>query len=278
MPAQRTPDMREHSTEVRMDAPLLPQLAIISPMPQTLTFPNSQRKCCEDRQQTGQDNVPQKKQRQAGLSKTISQKWKNLSEADQQYWEDLAKEKKRVHQEMYPGYVYRPQHVRDKNGRVRNKKYIRFHIPVALPRLSCTSSPTHLHAISRQTSTANTLFDFDYFPGSHSSNIPVNETGLQVLPHTPLWVESQADCESSQSSDLMQSLFSLPTHDLKAGQSPPPTSEESSPISGPVTPSSVLLNHPTFAQLSVFDHTLPSNFNVQIATPSDMNPKHSSYP
>ncbi|KIK60497.1 hypothetical protein GYMLUDRAFT_43821 [Collybiopsis luxurians FD-317 M1] len=404
MPAQRTRDIREHSMEVRTDAPSLPQLAIISPTPRTLTFPNShslnftpystpsnspfepdlnsldiaspassylptppastrtpspdstvsvfspssdrgsesfdaerrpkkddgshikrpenafilfRRKCCEDRQQAGQDNGPQKKQRQADLSKTISQKWKNLSEADRQYWEDLAKEKKREHQEMYPGYVYRPQRARDKDGRVRNKKYTKrvrgggkarqmtetdeqatyvvpfprpisssappvayhtVHIPVVLPRLSCTSSPTHSHAIGRQTSAAGTLFDFDYFPGSHSSNIPVNETGLQGLPRAPLWIESQADCEPSQSSDLMRSLFSLPTHDLEAGQPPPPTSEESSPISGPVTPSSVLLNHPTFAQLSVFDHTLPSNFNVQIATPSDMNPKHSSYP
>ena len=37
---------------------------------------------------------PTKKQRQADLSKTISQQWKSLSADERQYWEDLAKEKK----------------------------------------------------------------------------------------------------------------------------------------------------------------------------------------
>ncbi|KAJ3719583.1 hypothetical protein DFJ43DRAFT_1005375, partial [Lentinula guzmanii] len=49
-------------------------------------------------------------------TKTISQKWKSLSKKDRQYWEDLAKEKKKVHREMYPNYVFRPQRVRDKDG------------------------------------------------------------------------------------------------------------------------------------------------------------------
>ena len=276
------------------------------------------RKCCEDRQQTGQDNGPQKKQRQAELSKTISQKWKNLSAADRQYWEDLAKEKKREHQEMYPDYVYRPQRMRDRDGRVRNKKYTKrvrgagktrqvtetnehatyvvplprptsssappvayhtIHIPVVLPRPTCPSS-SRSHTSGLQTSAVPGLFDFDYFPGSRSSDTFVNGKELQVLlPHTPLEIESRPNCEPSQTPDLMRSLFSLPTQNSEAGQPPPPpTSEESSPISGPVTPSSVLLSHPTFAQLSAFDQILPSNFNVQIATPSDMNPKHSSYP
>ncbi|KAJ3810054.1 hypothetical protein F5876DRAFT_42597 [Lentinula aff. lateritia] len=84
------------------------------------------RKCCEDQQQVEEEcNGPttRKKQRQADLSKAISRKWKSLSKNDRQYWEDLAKEKKRVHQEKYPGYVFRPQRVRDKDGRARNKKY-----------------------------------------------------------------------------------------------------------------------------------------------------------
>ena len=59
------------------------------------------RKCCEDRnlaQGAGDagdgDGSPTKKQRQADLSKTISQQWKCLSPEERQYWEDLAKEKK----------------------------------------------------------------------------------------------------------------------------------------------------------------------------------------
>lgn len=76
------------------------------------------RKCCEDRQ--AQDEAddgasgPVKKQRQADLSKTISQQWKSLSAEERVYWEELAKEKKKEHEAMYPNYVYRPQRVKDK--------------------------------------------------------------------------------------------------------------------------------------------------------------------
>ena len=60
------------------------------------------RKCCEDRNLAqgagdagdGDASAPTKKQRQADLSKTISQQWKSLSSDERQYWEDLAKEKK----------------------------------------------------------------------------------------------------------------------------------------------------------------------------------------
>ncbi|TFK39213.1 hypothetical protein BDQ12DRAFT_585194, partial [Crucibulum laeve] len=55
-----------------------------------------------------------KKQRQADLSKTISQQWKGLSPEERQYWEQLAKEKKKEHEQMYPNYVYRPQRAKDK--------------------------------------------------------------------------------------------------------------------------------------------------------------------
>ncbi|KAI0915962.1 hypothetical protein AcV5_003426 [Taiwanofungus camphoratus] len=76
------------------------------------------RKCCEERQaqDDADDNAsgPVKKQRQADLSKTISQQWKTLSSEERQYWEGLAKEKKKEHEAMYPNYVYRPQRVKDK--------------------------------------------------------------------------------------------------------------------------------------------------------------------
>ena len=61
------------------------------------------RKCCEDRNlaqgagdagEVDGSTQPTKKQRQADLSKTISQQWKSLSAEERQFWEDLAKEKK----------------------------------------------------------------------------------------------------------------------------------------------------------------------------------------
>ncbi|EIW54712.1 uncharacterized protein TRAVEDRAFT_66303 [Trametes versicolor FP-101664 SS1] len=76
------------------------------------------RKCCEDRQAAREEEEstsgPVKKQRQADLSKTISQQWKSLPAEERQYWEDLAKEKKKEHEAMYPNYVYRPQRNKDK--------------------------------------------------------------------------------------------------------------------------------------------------------------------
>ncbi|KAJ7041420.1 hypothetical protein C8F04DRAFT_925562, partial [Mycena alexandri] len=90
------------------------------------------RKCCEDRAAVSAPssmasgpssadspslaaNAPGKKQRQADLSKTISQQWKALSPEDRSYWENLAKEKKREHETLHPDYVYRPQRSGAKN-------------------------------------------------------------------------------------------------------------------------------------------------------------------
>ncbi|KAJ7720638.1 hypothetical protein B0H16DRAFT_1255373, partial [Mycena metata] len=92
------------------------------------------RKCCEDRASGSVSapssmasgpssadspslaaNAPGKKQRQADLSKTISQQWKALSPEDRSYWENLAKEKKREHETLHPNYVYRPQRSGAKN-------------------------------------------------------------------------------------------------------------------------------------------------------------------
>ncbi|KAI0765896.1 hypothetical protein BD413DRAFT_673123 [Trametes elegans] len=76
------------------------------------------RQRCTERQTAREEEAsvsgPVKKQRQADLSKTISQQWKSLSAEDRQYWENLAKEKKKEHEKMYPNYVYRPQRNKDK--------------------------------------------------------------------------------------------------------------------------------------------------------------------
>ncbi|KAJ6578472.1 hypothetical protein B0H19DRAFT_1062954 [Mycena capillaripes] len=92
------------------------------------------RKCCEDRALSSTSapssiasapssadspslavNAPGKKQRQADLSKTISQQWKALSPEDRAHWENLAKEKKKEHETLHPDYVYRPQRSSNKN-------------------------------------------------------------------------------------------------------------------------------------------------------------------
>jgi hypothetical protein len=47
-------------------------------------------------------------QASTGISKTIDKEWKSLSAEDRQYWDNLAREKKKEHEAMYPNYVYRP--------------------------------------------------------------------------------------------------------------------------------------------------------------------------
>ena len=89
------------------------------------------RKCCEDRQQAEDSAAavadgPTKKQRQADLSKTISQQWKSLSAEERQFWEQMAKDKKKEHEQLYPNYVYRPQRAKDKDGKTKNKKTKKF--------------------------------------------------------------------------------------------------------------------------------------------------------
>lgn len=83
------------------------------------------RKCCEDRQQALDEvddaSAPVKKQRQADLSKMISQQWKGLSSEEKQKWEELAKEKKKEHEALYPNYVYRPQRTKTKDKLKKGK-------------------------------------------------------------------------------------------------------------------------------------------------------------
>ncbi|KAJ3760013.1 hypothetical protein EV360DRAFT_81595 [Lentinula raphanica] len=79
------------------------------------------RKCCEDEEASSQGVT--KRKRQADLSKLISQQWKALTTEERRYWEDRAEERKKIHQKMYPDYVFRPQRVRDQDGKARNKKY-----------------------------------------------------------------------------------------------------------------------------------------------------------
>lgn len=85
------------------------------------------RKCCEDRAaalSAGADSADiddKKKERQADLSKTISAQWRSLSAPQRAYWEDLARQKKKEHEEMYPDYQYRPQRKESTKGKVSKR-------------------------------------------------------------------------------------------------------------------------------------------------------------
>ena len=167
------------------------------------------RKCCEDRQAEEEAAKADgaKKPRQADLSKTISQMWKSLPADERQIWEQMAKDKKKEHAQLYPNYVYRPQRSKDKDGKAKgNKKSslkrldesdsLSFVVPVARPHgrsasvptpppyqsiqipnvyhltPSCPTSPSLLPMISRRSAhpghPEDIMANFDYLPTNNS--------------------------------------------------------------------------------------------------------------
>ena len=181
------------------------------------------RKCCEDRQQAedvaaAAPDGPTKKQRQADLSKTISQQWKSLSPEERQFWEQMAKDKKKEHEQLYPNYVYRPQRAKDKDGKTKNKKSTKkidedsgslsFVVPVHRPHHgrsasaptpppyqsiqipnvyhmtpSCPTSPSLLPMISRRSAhpghPEEVMSSFDYLP--NNSYAPPSFPAFEVI-------------------------------------------------------------------------------------------------
>lgn len=152
------------------------------------------RKCCEDRQQAldeGDDApaAPVKKQRQADLSKMISQQWKGLPAEERQYWEDLAKEKKKEHEQMYPNYVYRPQRVKkSKKGKGRRgddeqdtEDSISFMMPVPSPPRSLSRDHSYAHGHSRRALSAPTpppMYQAIQLPTVYMPSCPPSPTGV----------------------------------------------------------------------------------------------------
>lgn len=195
------------------------------------------RKCCEERAAEEAEGAA-RKQRQADLSKTISQQWKGLSAEERQYWERLAKEKKKEHERLYPDYVYRPQRQRDKDGKVKKNKKRRgeyehdtdsdsvtFVIPrphgrsvsapnrpvlyhsIQIPNVyvspSCPASPStptsQLPMISRRSAhPGHPEEEFDFHPNDN------------LMP--PLFGQGAFEANLSVSSELLRSMFSLDPH------------------------------------------------------------------
>jgi hypothetical protein len=89
------------------------------------------RHCCAERQleeASSPSDKPQKKERQADMSRTISSRWKALSESERAYWIDLAKQRKREHEEKYPNYRYRPSRAKDKANKEKRDPAASFSI------------------------------------------------------------------------------------------------------------------------------------------------------
>ncbi|KAF9256000.1 hypothetical protein L218DRAFT_966773 [Marasmius fiardii PR-910] len=218
------------------------------------------RKCVEEREAAAAAGGD-KKQRQADLSKAISQQWKALSAEERKHWEQLAKEKKKEHEQMYPNYVYRPQRVRDKDGKVRNKKRVKkfaedeeyqtrtvsFVIPPPV-------NNARLHGRSASAPTPPPSFQTIQVPSLYSSNssCPPSPSLLPMISRraahsgNPEDVMQNFDFRPSGSEHLLppaefqqlQIPHSLIDQSSMFSPSTTCSSGPSSPASGPFTPSS----------------------------------------
>ncbi|KAH9478177.1 Transcription factor SOX-21 [Psilocybe cubensis] len=208
------------------------------------------RKCCEDRQAAQDEEAaskgPAKKQRQADLSKTISQQWKSLSPEERKEWENLAKNKKLEHEKRYPNYVYRPQRAKDKDGRPKNGKKLKkldydesasmsFIVPVPRPHgrsasapsqpafqsiqipnvynmAPCPTSPSLLPMISRRSAfpghPEDSASSFDFIPNTNNSFVP---------PSYSIPAQFEA---ALQSSEFLRSMFGTSDQQQSSSGSP----------------------------------------------------------
>jgi hypothetical protein len=246
------------------------------------------RKCCEERAAVAAEDSLDgaRKQRQADLSKTISQQWKCLSSEERHYWEELAKEKKKEHERLYPDYVYRPQRQRDKDGKVKknskkgakrgeydhDEDSVTFVLPETnrVPHgrsISAPNRPLPYHTMIQipnvyvspscptSPSTPNSLLPMisrrSAHPAAHA------EDDFDFRP-----TNNQLFGAEFQSSDLMRNMFNLDSTTTSAPSLRPldmiafnssinsaGSSGPSSPLSGPYTPtSSTMLEH-SFTQI-----------------------------
>ncbi|THH00452.1 hypothetical protein EW026_g2091 [Hermanssonia centrifuga] len=181
------------------------------------------RKCCEDRQQAleeGDDapSAPVKKQRQADLSKTISQQWKGLPADERQYWEDLAKEKKKEHEHMYPNYVYRPQRVKkSKKGKGKHdgeqeaNDGISFIMPVPSPPRSLSRGYSHGHG--RRAASAPTpppTYQTIQLPTVFMPSCPGSPTSVPRISRRTSYIPPPTDCDPSTHFEYLPQDAALP--------------------------------------------------------------------
>jgi hypothetical protein len=229
--------------------------------------------------------------------------WKGLPAEERQKWEQMAKEKKKEHEQMYPDYVYRPQRSKDKDGKTKaNKKSsllkkldesdsLSFVVPVSRPHgrsasvptpppyqsiqipnvyhmtPSCPTSPSLLPMISRRSAhpghPADILANFDYLPSNNYA--PPSFQSSEFLRNIFSTNPGHRNNEQSLTIGLQDALL-LPAHHIVSPSSPhgSGSSGPSSPSSGPYTPTSSLLPPNDFLMPSTGDPTLDAQAQAEM--------------
>ncbi|KAI0338062.1 hypothetical protein BDW22DRAFT_1307750, partial [Trametopsis cervina] len=182
------------------------------------------RKCCEDRNQALEESVvdetlpgPVKKQRQADLSKTISQQWKSLSADERAYWEEMAKEKKKEHEQMYPNYVYRPQRVKKgrkgkgrRDGEQETDDGISFIMPVPSPPRSLSRDAAHSGRRAVSAPTPPPAYQTIQLPTVFMPSCPPSPSGVPRISRRTSYIPPPTDNDPSTSFEYMPHDSVLP--------------------------------------------------------------------
>ncbi|KAJ7209023.1 hypothetical protein B0H12DRAFT_1079883 [Mycena haematopus] len=229
-------------------------------------------------------NAPGKKQRQADLSKTISQQWRALSAEERAEWEALAKEKKREHEALHPNYVYRPQRSSNKNranaaassssSPTQRRKHsappsqpIEFVIPA--PRASGrSSSAIQIPNVYLPASSSSS-----FFLESPTSLMPMitrrgarDESGAFMGGFDYMPTSAAFDFETSlQSSNFLRAMFqnsaSVPSNEILS----PASSTSGSGPSSPYTPANANF-HPSAFSCTFPDSSAPVDTSYTTST------------
>lgn len=168
------------------------------------------RHCCEERQAAADEaDTPAKKQRQADLSKTISQQWKGLAAEEKQVWEDRAKEKKKEHEQLHPNYVYRPQRSKGKKSKKFDEADGEHNISFMLP-LSAPSAPTLVrHGRSASAPTPPLGYQSIQLPNVYMPSCPTSPNMMARRSSHPGHSEDRSShFDYLPSNNLMPSSFS----------------------------------------------------------------------
>jgi len=178
------------------------------------------RHCCEERQAAAEEaDTPAKKQRQADLSKTISQQWKSLSADERQVWEDRAKEKKKEHEQLHPNYVYRPQRSKAKKSKGRyeeadSESNISFMLPL--------HTPVNRHGRSASAPTPPLGYQSIQLPNIYMPSCPTTPNlGGRRPPHPSHLEERSTHFDYLPNETLMPPSFSQQPSGYEPNLAPP---------------------------------------------------------
>jgi hypothetical protein len=212
----------------------------------------------------------------------ISQQWKSLSQDERQRWEDLAKEKKKEHEQMYPNYVYRPQRSKAAKGKKgKGRKALTEGeqdtdpdtysciLPVSLP--SSSSCPSNRSGRARFALTPPLTYQTIHIPTVYMPSCPPSPTlrsqrtplpksdrsapaRVTFIPDDHLmpqpFSQSHYDQQQLENNGIFDGMFELPGQSISISKNNSLSSLSIPQTDSILSPNSLVSPTPTFGNMS----------------------------